>query len=110
MHRDIKTDNILCASDGRVKIADLGFSDVIDIDGRSYEMQVGTTSFLPPEILNLKPYDYKVDVWSFGCFAYHLATGRLPFEHLSDITNETARIEALFESLVPPINKESDEM
>ena len=34
--------------------------------------------WLPPEIANKEYYSKKVDVWSFGCFAYELATGGPP--------------------------------
>ena len=39
----------------------------------------GTEYWLAPEILYGRAYTKKVDVYSLGCFAYELATGKPPF-------------------------------
>ena len=100
IHRDIKSDNILCSEDGRVKVADLGFSTAQEKRRRKREL-VGTKSFMPPEILKGKKHNEKVDVWSFGCFAYELATGMPPF---GDIDNESARMGKILYEKIPPID------
>ena len=41
---------------------------------------------MSPEILQNRPYGKKADVWSYGCYAYELATGKTPFHNLP--TNE----------------------
>ena len=41
--------------------------------------QCGTPLFMAPEILNIKPYDSKVDVWSIGILFYEMLTGFVPF-------------------------------
>ena len=38
----------------------------------------GTPEFMSPEIVQDLPYSKEVDIWSFGCFAYELATGNPP--------------------------------
>jgi serine/threonine protein kinase len=35
-------------------------------------------NYVAPEII--LPYDEKIDIWSFGCVLYELATGKLPFQ------------------------------
>jgi len=34
---------------------------------------------MPPEIVNHQKYDLKVDIWSAGCVAYVMMTGKPPF-------------------------------
>lgn len=34
---------------------------------------------MAPEILENKPYDYSVDVWSLGVLIFELLTGNIPF-------------------------------
>ena len=38
-----------------------------------------------PEILKGDSYGLKADIYSFGCFAYELATGKPPFAEETDI-------------------------
>jgi NIMA (never in mitosis gene a)-related kinase len=71
VHRDLKPSNILLHK-GSVKLCDFGVSCKIDDKlGRAYSL-VGTPYYLSPEIVNNKPYDTKVDVWSLGCVLYEL--------------------------------------
>ena len=39
----------------------------------------GTPVYMAPEILQGKPYDHKVDVWSLGTVFYEMLTGFTPF-------------------------------
>lgn len=80
IHRDIKSENILCREDGAIKIADLGVSVFLNRE-QSYRKttRVGTPAWLSPEIANGTIYSKEVDIWAFGCFAQELATGEPPF-------------------------------
>lgn len=43
------------------------------------ESRAGTPLYLAPEIIKLKPYDYKVDIWGLGCVLHHLVCLEPPF-------------------------------
>ena len=86
LHRDIKSDNILCSRNGDVKIADLGFSVFLSKQVENRKTQKGTAHWMPPEIIQGITYSKEVDVWSFGCFAYELATGHAPFHEIHNLT------------------------
>ena len=78
IHRDIKLLNIFMSKDKLVKIGDLGMSKLIS----NKEMKlsrVGTPLYLAPELVKKERYDYKADIWSFGCSLYHLAKTVPPF-------------------------------
>ena len=48
-----------------------------------------------------KPYSKEIDVWSYGCYAYELATGKPPF---SDFSSDRERFQAVLnQEPVPPI-------
>ena len=36
---------------------------------------VGTTEYLAPEVIRMKPYSYSVDWWALGILAYELMIG-----------------------------------
>ena len=50
----------------------------------SFKTIAGAPWYVAPEILNEQPYDFKVDVWSFGCILYLLLTGIPPFDDDKD--------------------------
>lgn len=83
LHRDIKSDNILSDSSGNVKIADAGLSALLTYERKERHTQNGTILWMSPEIMQGKPYSKEIDVWSYGCYAYELATGKPPFSNLS---------------------------
>lgn len=82
LHRDVKSDNILFKTDGTIKVADLGFSVELTKNETYRKTQIGTMSWMSPEIAAGEAYGKEVDVWSYGCFAFELTKGEPPFQHL----------------------------
>ena len=78
IHRDIKCLNLFLSKDHHVKIGDLGVSTISALGGM-HCTRVGTPLYLSPELIKQIPYDYKTDIWSFGCSLYHLTCLDPPF-------------------------------
>ena len=80
MHRDIKLENIVYNEKSKnLKIIDFGLSKVLFPSETTSEC-CGTVSYTAPEIFENKPYNSKIDIWSFGIIAYILEFKKLPFE------------------------------
>ena len=86
VHCDIKPENIMCDSDGRVKVADLGLcqsTNVIRSEENADEI-VGTPAYMSPDqIYADQPLDCRADIYCLGATLYHLVTGRTLFPILS---------------------------
>jgi serine/threonine-protein kinase len=87
IHRDIKPGNIfLCRMGGEydfVKVLDFGLVKVSDSNesGLTAEgVTTGTPAYMAPEICLGDPVDGRADIYSLGCVAYWLTTGRMVFE------------------------------
>ena len=79
IHRDIKCLNLFITKDRHIKIGDLGVSSMTSNGDHLHYTRVGTPLYISPELVKQKPYDYKTDIWSFGCSLYHLACLEPPF-------------------------------
>lgn len=80
LHRDIKTQNIFICSNGTLKLGDFGISRELESNDAKAGTSCGTPLFMPPEVCQGKPYDYKADVWALGVILYELITLRKPFD------------------------------
>jgi serine/threonine protein kinase len=83
VHRDVKPDNILIASDGTPKLADLGLAKGSRTEDASLTQSgcaVGTPHYIAPEQAGGEELDGRADAYSLGCTLYHALTGRVPFE------------------------------
>ncbi|CAD8153389.1 unnamed protein product [Paramecium pentaurelia] len=72
MHRDIKLENILVKDSQTIVIADFGLAakKIPKFEYKKY----GTPGYIAPEVLNLKIYNEKIDIFSAGVVAYILMT------------------------------------
>ena len=73
VHADMKPNNIIVASDGAVKIIDLGQSCPI---GTIKERIQGTPDFIAPEQVQRHPLDARTDAFNFGAALYRTLTGK----------------------------------
>lgn len=109
IHRDIKPSNILLPSaHGPAYIADLGTawssSDSASEPASTKHLEVGTTSYRPPELLfGKQDYGTKLDMWAAGCVAAQvLGLGNATVFDSGDLGSELALIKSVFETLGTP--------
>jgi eukaryotic-like serine/threonine-protein kinase len=90
VHRDIKPDNVML-SGGAAVVADFGIAKAVSAaqaepTGNTITQigsGVGTPAYMAPEQAVGDPSsDHRADVYSFGCLAYELLTGKPPFHDL----------------------------
>jgi serine/threonine protein kinase len=78
IHRDIKPENLLLGATGDIKIADFGWS--VHAPSSRRNTLCGTLDYLPPEMVEGRPHDERVDIWSLGVLLYEFLVGTPPFE------------------------------
>ncbi len=88
VHRDLKSSNIVLATDGRPVVLDFGLARRVPLHGTpasedstitSDRPLAGTLSYMAPEVLRGGHADARSDIWSLGVVLYEMATGTLPF-------------------------------
>ncbi|KAG6968257.1 hypothetical protein JG688_00005902 [Phytophthora aleatoria] len=92
LYRDLKLENLVLDADGYPKLIDFGLSkpEATRTSERNATM-CGSAEYMAPEILQHKPYDQRVDLWSFGILLYELLFGTTPFYH-SNYREQSRRI------------------
>ena len=88
IHRDLKPENLLLSKDYNtgettIKISDFGLAGILSSE-KIFSEFCGTTHYTAPEIIDNKPYDSSVDIWSLGVIVYAILSGSYPFSGESD--------------------------
>lgn len=94
VHRDVKPDNVLAASDGQVKLIDLAIAAAAPgllgkLFGGKGAVQ-GSPSYMPPEQIRGATVDARADIYSLGCVIFELLAGKPPFSasNSNDLLNK----------------------
>ncbi|CAB1322743.1 unnamed protein product, partial [Coregonus sp. 'balchen'] len=100
IHRDIKPENLLLGLRGELKIADFGWS--VHAPSLRRRTMCGTLDYLPPEMIEGKIHDEKVDLWSIGVLCYECLVGNPPFETAShsDTYKRITKVDLQFPKVV----------
>jgi serine/threonine-protein kinase len=99
VHRDVKPENVLLATDGRVKVVDFGLARAQAAGRNTRAGQImGTVAYIAPEQVTAGPTDSRTDVYAAGIMLFELLTGRQPYSGESAIAIAYAHVN----SDVPP--------
>jgi len=99
VHRDIKPQNLMLSTAGRVKILDFGLARFVSESSKATNLTgtgafMGTPDYIAPEqATDAHRADTRADIYSLGCTLYDLLTGRPPFPEGSTIQKVMAHID-----------------
>jgi len=82
IHRDLKPQNILVATDDHLYVSDFGLAKSFEQDAVGMTRTgvfLGTPLYMSPEQVEGKPADQRSDLYSYGLILYEMATGAVPF-------------------------------
>lgn len=79
VHRDIKPDNAIVATEGHLKLTDFGVARPNESAITSVGTVIGTAPYLSPEQAEGRAAGVQSDLYSIGIILYELLAGRVPF-------------------------------
>lgn len=104
IHRDIKPQNIIISTEGKVKVTDFGIARATSSNTIHADV-MGSVHYASPEQARNGYVDGKSDIYSLGIVMYEMVTGRVPFD--GDTTVAVA-LQHLQEEMVAPSAYASD--
>ena len=115
VHRDVKPENVLLASDGTVKIGDFGLARFAASASTTLgdDRFAGTPRYTAPEAVRGESLDARTDVYALGIVLYECLTGRPPFEgdtaYSTAMMHTTSRVPRP-SALLPQLSRAVDEV
>lgn len=98
IHRDIKPQNIIISTEGKVKVTDFGIARAANTNTINSDV-MGSVHYASPEQARNGFVDGKSDIYSLGIVMYEMVTGRVPFDGESTVA---VAIQHLQEEMVVP--------
>ena len=80
VYRDLKPENSVVDSNGKVHLIDMGTAKELTSDTffKTFTI-IGTPHYMAPEVFEGNGYSFEVDIWSLGCILYEFLCFSLPF-------------------------------
>jgi serine/threonine-protein kinase len=75
VHRDISPENVLCSTEGEVKLTDFGVARVARSDSASVSGVKGKLAYMAPEHARGEPISSRADLYSLGVLLYECVSG-----------------------------------
>ena len=79
IHRDIKPQNIIISTDGKVKVTDFGIARAVS-EHTIHSDVMGSVHYASPEQARNGYVSNRSDIYSLGIVMYEMVTGRVPFD------------------------------
>lgn len=98
IHRDIKPQNIIISTEGKVKVTDFGIARAASSNTINSDV-MGSVHYASPEQARNGFVDGKSDIYSLGIVMYEMVTGRVPFDGESTVA---IAIQHLQEEMIKP--------
>lgn len=98
IHRDIKPQNIIISTDGKVKVTDFGIARAVS-EHTIHSDVMGSVHYASPEQARNGYVSNKSDIYSLGIVMYEMVTGRVPFDGDSTVA---VAIQHLQDEMVAP--------
>ena len=98
VHRDVKPQNIIISTDGKVKVTDFGIARAASSNTISANA-MGSVHYSSPEQVRGGYSDARADIYSVGITLYEMVTGRVPFD---GETTVAIAIKHLQDEMEPP--------
>ncbi|MCD7980850.1 MAG: Stk1 family PASTA domain-containing Ser/Thr kinase [Clostridiales bacterium] len=84
IHRDIKPQNIMISTDGKVKVTDFGIARAVS-ENTIHSDVMGSVHYASPEQARNGYVSNRSDIYSLGIVMYEMVTGRVPFDGESTV-------------------------
>ncbi len=104
IHRDIKPQNIIISTDGKVKVTDFGIARAVS-EHTIHSDVMGSVHYASPEQARNGYVSNRSDIYSLGIVMYEMVTGRVPYDGESTVA---VAIRHLQDEMVPPSEYASD--
>ncbi len=81
VHRDLKPENVMLCDDGSIRLMDFGIAWGPHTRRLTFMgFAPGTPHYMPPERIEGKRGDGRVDIYSLGAILYEMLTGKIAFD------------------------------
>ena len=97
IHRDLSPSNILCSTEGEVKLSDFGIAKAATYSSAFYRV-LGKVGYMSPEMAHNQPIDSRSDLFSLGVSIYETLIGERVYA--GDLNTPADQIYA---QAVPPL-------